>query len=288
MRQKPRYIEIPQTWDELTQADWRELLKMHQHIATAQYQLTPEDVRINTARILLKNRGVKMMINSENYLVLVSQIQEKLTWLWHEHDGGLLLAYRSTLNLLPKIQNGTGYCHQEWLGPMSHGADLAFGEFRQAIPLLKDWEQHHNETAICALAGLLYRPKATNEQQHACQLIRQPYDWDTIDEKIHRGRLMKPWQRWGIYAWFAYFCEYLTTGHFIIDGDEVCFAPLFEAADSRSKDSIGSMAQICLTLAETHVFGTASDVDNTLLLTIMQKLLLDYNTLQRIKNKRKT
>ena len=45
------------------------------------------------------------------------------------------------------------------------------------------------------------------------------------------------------------------------------------------------MSQICLTLAESHVFGTAKDVDRTLLLTVMQKLLMDYRTLIKLKKK---
>ena len=56
-----------------------------------------------------------------------------------------------------------------------------------------------------------------------------------------------------------------------------------QAFEALSDDN---MQQICLTLAESHVFGTAKDVDNTQLLVVMQKLLQDYNTLQNIKKKR--
>ena len=96
---------------------------------------------------------------------------------------------------------------------------------------------------------------------------------------------MKPWQLWGIYAWFAYFCEALTTETFIIEGEEVCFAPIFEKREgvAKTEGNSGTMAQICHTLAETHVFGTARDVDRTPLLTVMQKLLQDYYTLQKLK-----
>ena len=101
---------------------------------------------------------------------------------------------------------------------------------------------------------------------------------------------MKPWQVWGIYAWFAWFCEYLTTGTFINDGEEVCFAPVFERKQVQGEVEKGNgsrLQQICLTLAESHVFGTVKDVDHTPLLTVMQKLLMDYQTLQSIKKKRK-
>ena len=128
--------------------------------------------------------------------------------------------------------------------------------------------------------------------KHEQQLIRQPYDWDGFEEKIKRGEKMQRWQVWGIYAWFAYFCEYLTCGVFILDGEEICFAPLFarnEKGGTRNENSNagGSLAQICNTLAESRVFGTAKEVDHTLLFDVMRKLLQDYYALQRLKKVKK-
>jgi len=277
---KQRYITLPETWDELTEADWREVLKIRHLIATTDHAWTVEDVRIETARAMLRNRGVRQQPNNSQWLTLVSQLAQSLDWLWKADEGHLSLVYRSTENLLPKVR--------QWLGPLSHGSDLVFGEFRQAIAHLKAYESDQNPTALCALAGLLYRPEASRQQKQERQLRRQPYDWDSLDDKIGRGRQMQPWQQWGIYAWFAYFCEYLTTGIFIIDGEEVCFAPIFRSQESGggSQESGGGMQQICLTLAESHVFGTARDVDHTPLLTVMLKLLQDYNTLQHLRKRK--
>lgn len=274
---KSRYITLPENWDELTEADWRDLLKMRQQAMVKRLRVTIDDVKIETARILLRNRGVKLQLNNKQYLILVNQVANGLGWLWKSSENGFGLVYRSTENLIPKVR--------EWIGPLSHGGDLVFGEFRQAIAHLKMYEQTQNTEALQALAGLLYRPEANDLQKHEQQLRRQPYDWDSLEDKIKRGQQMKPWQLWGIYAWFAYFCEYLTTGIFVIEGQEVCFAPLFEVSSEKKKGSNGSLQQICLTLAESHVFGTAKDVDNTQLLVVMQKLLQDYNTLQNLKKK---
>ena len=277
---KTRYVTLPENWDELTKDDWREVLKIRHLVATTDHAWTIEDVRIETARMLLKNRGVKTQVNNKQYLVLLSQVADTLTWLWQEHDSSMSLVYRSTENLMPKVR--------DWIGPLSHGGDLTFGEFRQAIAHLKAYEQDQNPTALSALAGLLYRPEASLRQKHEQQLRRQPYDWDSLAEKIERGYQMEPWQRWGIYAWFAYFCEYLTTGTFIIDGEEVNFSLIFgERDNSGTKSQGGGLHQICLTLAESHVFGTAKDVDHTPLLTVMMKLLKDYQTLQELKRVKK-
>lgn len=274
---RQRYITLPETWDELTPADWREVLKIRQKMIRKELRLTVDDVRIETARIMLKNRGVKTQEKNKQYLVLVSQLADSLDWLWKEQDGYLSLVYRSTYNLLPKVR--------EWLGPLSHGGDLVFGEFRIAMAVLKQHETP-TERDLNVLAGLLYRPEASEQMKHEQQLRRTPYDWDDWEQKEKRGQRMKRWQVWGIYAWFAFFCEYLTTGTFTIEGESVCFAPIFEASDDDKMESSGGMAQICLTLAESHVFGTAKDVDRTPLLTVMLKLLQDYNTLQKIKNRK--
>lgn len=294
-----RYITLPENWDELTSDDWREMLRIRHIVASTDHQWTVEDVRIESARALLKSRGVRQQLSNPQWLLLVSQLAQSLTWLWTEDEGRLSLVYRSTENLMPCLAIGTGKKSQTLKGPVSHGYDLTFGEFRQALQHLKAYENpvgeteaeriEYRTTALCVLAGLLYRPEASEDQRHQ-GLLRQPYDWDGFDDKMARGRRMKPWQLWGIYAWFAYFCEALTTETFIIEGEEICFAPLFESGKQGDKDqgeTAGTMAHICHTLAETHVFGTARDVDRTPLLTVMQKLLQDYYTLQKLKKVKK-
>ena len=288
---KQRFIEFPTTWDELTSDDWREVLKIRHTVVTTDHQWTAEDIRIETARALLKCRGVKTQINNPKYLELLARLQQSLTWLWPVEGSIVSLSYRSTVNLMPRVR--------DWLGPMSHGEDLMFGEFRQAMAALRTFESPAGETpekcnelrqtALQALAGLLYRPAATDSQRHMQQLRRQPYDWDSLNDQVKRGAQMKPWQVWGIYAWFAYFCEYLTEGVFIIGGCEVCFAPLFEKSASGGLpvgSPSNSLQQICLTLAESHVFGNYRDVEHTPLLTVMQKLLQDYETLKKVRSKR--
>ena len=280
MRKRQRYIELPENWDELTKADWCELLKIRQKVVEHGGCYSELDILTETARMLLKNRGVKLQLNNPNYIQLVGQLAKTLGWLWHADGNTISLVYRDTRNLLPKIR--------EWLGPMDHGADLMFGEFRLAMAVMKNYENNPSERDLNVLAGLLYRPEASEQMQHEQQLRRWPYDWDNWEQKERRGEQMQRWQVWGVYAWFAWFCEYLTTGTFVIDGEEVSFSPLFQKQESvaESKGASGGMSQICHTLAETHVFGTAREVDHTPLLTVMLKLLQDYESLQRLKKKK--
>ena len=223
---RKRYITLPENWDELTSDDWQEMLRIRHIVASTDHQWTVEDVRIESARALLKSRGVRQQLNNPQWLKLVADLAQSLTWLWSEEQGMLSLVYRSTENKMPCLTVGPNRHRQLLRGPESHGYDLTFGEFRQALQHLKAYENPagdseadrigYRTTALCALAGLLYRPEADEDQRHR-GLLRQPYDWDSLDDKIGRGRLMKPWQLWGIYAWFAYFCEALTTETFIIE-----------------------------------------------------------------------
>lgn len=279
MKQKQRYVEIPNCWEELTPEDWREVLRIRQKVVAHGGRYSELDITTETARLLLKNRGVKTQINNPKYIQLVGDMAKTFGWLWHVEGTTISLVYKNTRNLIPKVR--------EWLGPMDHGADLTFGEFRMAFAIMRNYEQHPSERDLNVLAGLLYRPEASEQMKHEQQLRRWPYDWDDFEQKEKRGQQMERWQVWGIYAWFAYFCEYLTTGAFIIDGEEVSFAPIFlSASEGKKGDGGGGMSQICLTLAESHVFGTAKDVDRTLLLTVMQKLLMDYRTLMTLRKKK--
>lgn len=282
---KARYITLPENWDELTPEDWRELLRMREAMIRRGKQVTIEDVRIETARMLLQNRGVKLQLNNRQYLVLVSQLADGLDWLWQADDNGISLVYRTADNKLPRVR--------DWYGPMPYAADMTFGEFRMAVAILRNYEQEPSERALNMLAGLLYRPrlnavvKTIRRIGNKEYIARKDYDFDDFEAKEQRGAKMQRWQVWGIYAWFAYFCEYLASGVFVLEGEEISFAPLFQKPDgggtAKKEGGGSSLAQICHTLAETHVFGTAREVDRTLLFDVMQKLLQDFYSLQRIK-----
>lgn len=272
MKQKQRFVELPETWQELTQADWTGLLKIRQQVADHGGRYTGLDILTETARLLLENRGVFLQMDNPNYIQLVAQYAKSLAWLWHVDESTVSLTYRNTRNLLPQI----GCLH----GPADHGSDLLFGEFRQAVAIMRQYEREPaNDRHLKVLAGLLYRPMDGHK--------RQRYDHDGFAAMEARGAQMKPWQRWGVYAWFSWMCEYLTVGTFVIDGDEVCFAPLFthDGQQQRDNDATGGMQAIALTLAETGVFGTADGVDHTPLLSVMLKLLMDKQRMDSIRKK---
>ena len=71
---KQRYIELPDTWDELTESDWRELLKIRQKVVAHGGRYSELDILTETARMLLKNRGVKLQLNNANYIRIAMEL----------------------------------------------------------------------------------------------------------------------------------------------------------------------------------------------------------------------
>ena len=276
-----KIVMFPEYWDELTEKDWKDMLLLRQRLIDDPREgVDVSDVRNEAARCLLLNRGLKTRASDDKYFLLVRQAGVKLSWLWEETESGkLVLTFKTTYNLLPRWDR--------LIGPASHGGNLLFGEFKDAITLCRAYDKameaepnEDHSPILRQLAGLLYRNRDLKVKKHVRRL---PYDYDGMEEQSKRGNRMPMWFVWGVYAWFSFFCEYLATGVFIIDGEEVCFSPVF--ANSHATDRQGAtlgLNDIALTLAESDVFGDFEDVLHTPLMRVMMKLLHDRQQQDRI------
>ena len=276
---------FPEVWDELTREDYVSMLKLRDMLLTnPPANIDVDDIRIEAARCLLLNRGIRTRMSDDKYFLLVRQCGAKLDWLWQEtEEGGVALVYRSTVNPLDKF--GQLY------GPMSHGADLVFGEFKEALALCKayDKDENHPMELLQQLAGLLYRRRGYKSNGKKQVGRRIAYDIDGADAQLTRGRRMPRWFVWGVYAWFSFFCEYLATGVFIIDGREVSFKSVFGGGRSSDGGNEGlGLNSIALTLAESGVFGGFDDVLHTPLMRVMMKMLHDHESYERTRKEFKT
>ena len=185
-------------------------------------------------------------------MLLVAMVADTLEWMWLVDDeaGCISLHFDTTRNLLPEYKG--------LRGPQSHGGDLTFGEFRAATAAMNLYTEDHLPSDLLALVAVLYRFP------------------DPVMRDVQR--VMPDWLQWGVYAWFARFCEYLLTGEFIIDGQTVTFAPVFGRRDKDGERPSGQdlgLNSILYTVAESGVFGTATETDRTPLLRVLLKLLDD-------------
>lgn len=273
MRQ--RDIDFPDCWEEVKPLEWLHLLENREKLMT-KLGISLQDVKREWCAYVLENRGYVFRSKIEDML-LVNDLADTLTWMWQSEedtrdDGAvvteMVLTYDSTVNLMP-----------EWnciRGPMSHGADLTFGEFRHATAAVNKYNAGHDPIDLQALCAILYRPSIN---KRGC-IMREPFREQYMSRYMGLVSDMPEWMQWGIYAWFAYFCQYLFTGTFIIDGLELCFAPVFDR-HRKSPDAQPGIIQnlgmnsVLYSVAESGVFGNVDATDDTLLLRVMMKLLDD-------------
>ena len=230
------------------------------------------DVKREWCRFVLSNRGIRRK-SSIDYYILIDELALTLGWMWSESKEGkeVELIFSSTKNLLPEWK--------QYKGPLSHGSDLTFGEFRNAVMMMNGYNDTQDPSLLQALCGILYRcPGAKIGKSDFDGKYREEFKQERINFYSNRIRMMPKQVQWGVYAWFAFFCHYLLTGTFIIDGIEISFESIFtketQDANTPKEQSLG-MSGILFSVAESGIFGNIEKADDTLLLRVMMKLLDD-------------
>ena len=274
---KNSWIEVADCWDEVNTAEWIELLDLRHQLMTIP-AMTVDDVRRMMAKFMLKENGIGMYVfmREDRYLLLVDELAGRLEWMIRvdEETGEVVIPLDTTRQLLRSVGG--------LVGPSSHGADMTFGEFHAAVTVMNDYTVHHDEYALIALCSILYREKDKSGRRVPLREEDMPY-------MMHRGERMAEWLRWGVYAWFAHFCEYLRRGTFRIMDAEVCFAPLFARLDDGGDEGTASDSDglglngVLMSVAESGVFGNAEEVNQTPLLKVLMKLLKDYHAMMDMK-----
>ena len=268
---KKKEIEFPDCWEEVLPAEWLYLLRLRKKLEE-QKGVSLADVKREWCRFVLANRGIRAASKNE-YYVLIYNLAMTLGWMWRESEDGLIveLTFDSTKNLMPAWKN--------LRGPLSHGSDLTFGEFRQATMMMNAYNETKEPLMLQMLCGILYRkPGKKVGKTDFDGRYREEFNQARINLYAERVRTMPTQMQWGIYAWFATFCEYLMTGTFITEGSQVSFAQVFgrgEAGDDGPKEESLGMNSVLFSVAEAGVFGNVEQTDGTLLLRVMMKLLDD-------------
>lgn len=265
-----RIVEFPDCFDEIEPSEWMHFLAaldlmLHDRL----FDII--DVRNHFSYYCLRRRsGVRHFGVPEFYTV--HQLSGTLHWLITQDPltGRVMVPIDTTRQLLPRC--GSFY------GPSGHAADLTFGEFRHAVMAMNAYTGTHHQSHLSALAAILYRPMGEGG-------VRTPFDPSLLPASIkQQRRRVTPCLQYGIYLWFAHLCEYIRTGTFLVGGHEVCFAPLFVSEGNEPSTDLG-LEGIRLSVAESGTFGTAADVDRTLLLDVLLKLLQDKQTIDQLKNR---
>lgn len=269
-------IIFPDCWEEVTPSEWEYLLKIRAKLESDN-RITLTDVKRAWAHFVLRSRGWRVGFRAVESLVVLKNASESLDWMWKVHDNGIIeLTFDSTEQLLPKWRR--------FRGPKSHGADMSFGEFRHALTYCNAYTKEHQPQMLTALCGVLYRKTGDSKLGQ----YREPFNANLVSLYANRVYAMPDYLKWGVYAWFSYFCRFLTEGTFIIDGNEVCFAPIFGRAkgEGNADHSLG-LNSILFSVAESGVFGSVKETDDAPLLRVLLKLLDDHNKAEALRKEMK-
>lgn len=276
-------VIFPDCWEEVLPCEWQYLLKLRYKLMT-QPGVTLKDIKVEWCRFVLHNRGARPDKSKTDFLCLIYELSNTLDWMWKVNsDQSIELTFNSTANLLPRWG--------KLVGPLSHGGDLTFAEFRHAVILFNQYNETQEPIYLSCLVGMLYRKPAHKVSKKAFNgQYRENFVPARIDLYASRVNSMPQWVQYGVYVWFAHFCDYLLTGDFIVEGSQVCFAPVFE----RKKDSDGDHSQslgmnaILFSVAESGIFGKLDEADQQPLLRIMLKLLDDKQRTESLMSKTKS
>ena len=275
-------IEFPDSWDEVLPSEFYHILKLRNKLMNVK-GVTLADIKLDWCRFVIQNRGIRPVNKQTDYYLLIYKLSQTLEWMWRVDDEGVVeLTFTTTANLFPEWKN--------LRGPLSHGADLSFSEFRHAVILFNQYNETHEPELLDCLVGILYRKKGPfYGKKNFDGRYREDFMPARIDLYASRVRVMPAHLKYGVYLWFAYFCEYLLSGEFIVDGSQVCFAPVFERKKDDSQSDMQSigMNSILFSIAESHIFGKVSETDEQPLLKIMLKLLDDKQRADYLLNKTK-
>lgn len=274
-------IEIPEYWDELNPRQFKFLLK-HVFVMMENKQISTKDLLRSFADYLCGYPVCILPKRKEAYFALLDQIADKLSWIFNTEGEEILLHFDTTTNLLPYLG--------KLLGPVSHGSDLRFGEYRTACDFYNRYTTEHDKDSLDALVGILYRkPNPDISKQSFDGDYREPFNRHHIGSYAKRVSRLPEYVKWGVYLWFGYFCQYLMSGDFIIDGNRISFAPLFSSnsdPDVKQNDSLG-MTSVLFSLAESGTFGNIKETDNAFLFEVMMKMLNDKQQIDKLNKRNK-
>lgn len=274
-------ILIPQCWEEMTPKQFKHLLKLLFELINNK-QIGVKDLLRSYSHYLCGTPIYIRPKRNEAYMVLLNDISNRMEWIFKLEDDVLILNYNTTLNLIPRLGS--------LVGPLSHGSDLRFGEYRIACEFYNKYTIDKDIRYLNALVGILYRKPNKNVGSELFDGdYREPFNKYHIEKYANSVKNIPEHIKWGIYQWFSFFCKYLMTENFIIEGNTVCFASVFDYQadnDSKKDDSIG-MISVLFSLAESGTFGTIKDTDNAFLFEVLLKLLSDKQQADKLKRMQK-
>lgn len=243
-------IDIPGSFDEMRQEDM--IVFAHLYL---EFQKGTIDLAKLKTEMVLQFLGVRMvkwrfeLLSAEEKNRIyenVYLISEKLDFFFKEeqNDGkiNLKVNFPWTNNLIP--------VYDHFRGPEKLMSDITFLEYKNAHVAASEYLQSKDENDLNWLVATLYR-------RHKLFWMPKPkYDEYKVKKFAERVAIWPFSVKYAILLNFLAWEEYIRTGTFTIDGNQISFSLLFEKSkDSESDDAGTGLTGLLFSLAETGVFG---------------------------------
>lgn len=259
-------VGFPNSWESLTRRETICLLKLFLMLQQDKGLSLRDVKRIFTSQVF-SWRGIRKE-KTIDYMMLVDGASKTLDWAISYDD--VLQAAVMNYDCIECLIKNFGKLQ----GPVSYGGDISFGEFRYLLMLYNALAENDDVYALDRMAGVLYRTVDKKTGRHVLFNANTNYG--------ELGKRLPEWLKYYAYLWFTAFVRYLMAGDFIIDGNTVNFAKIFAGEKETPSDNFIGMNSILFSVAESHVFGAAKEVDETQLFRILMKLVDDSNKAEEL------
>jgi len=190
-------------------------------------------------------------------------ISEKLDFMFvHEptEDGkiNLKVNFPFTKNLIPKYQG--------FIGPDDLMDDVTFLEYKNAHVAAMEFLKSNDETDLNWFVATLYR-------RPVLRWWKKPTYDEFKTKKIAEKVSCWPFSvKYAMLLNFMAWEEYIRTGAFVIDGNEISFSILFKRSEDDGDDAGTGLTGLLFTIAETGVFGNVKATSEQNLYDILFRL----------------
>lgn len=259
-------VEFASSFDEMKQDDFIRFAHLYTQLVNGYIDLN----RLKTEMVfqLLGVRYSKWkfeLMEDENKLKVyqnVFLIAEKLDWLFkeEENDGkiNLKVNFPWTASLIRRYE---GY-----FGPEKLMTDITFLEYKNAHVAAIEYLKSKNEDDLNWLVATLYRkprfrflPKPRYDEFKVKKIAEQISTWPFC-------------VKYGVLLNFLSWEEYIRTGVFTVDGNQISFSILFDKVNEDEEDSGLGLTGLLYSLAETNVFGNVKATSEQNLYDVLFRL----------------
>ena len=260
--------QIPASFDEMSSEDFIRFAHLYLELQRGALTLNTLKTEMVFQFLGLKYSKWRFELMSEENKSKVYEniflISEKLDFLFIQEktdDGkiNLKVNFPWTKNLIPKYLG--------FVGPENIMNDVTFLEYKNAHVAAMEFIKSQDETDLNWLVATLYR-------KPFFQWLKKPaYDeFKTKENAAKVGRW--PFSvKYGILLNFLSWEEYIRTGTFNMDGNDISFSILFKSSgESESTDPGTGLTGLLFTIAETGVFGNVKSTSEQNLYDVLFRL----------------